>query len=219
MNLLLASLLPTLALGSGLVDHAIAGTSLPVYLDSETWTASTTFQGATTPTVIRATVPGDLITDLQMAGMIGDPLYEMNWKNYSLWDANVWTYTQTFTLTPGELAAIASGSGDTLLVFDGVKMSSSMTLNGVPLGKTTNQFLRYTFSLAAANTAGAKVAGTNTLTVSFDSSDQTTEGRFAACSGGWDWYVQWPRPIDATIGCPLLTFHTLHPTPHQQGPI
>jgi beta-mannosidase len=178
----LALLLPTLALGSGLVDHAIAGTSLPTYLDSETWTASTTFAGASSPTVIRATVPGDLITDLQMAGLIGDPLYELNWKNFSLWDDNVWTYTQTFTLSAAELAAISSGSGDTLLVFDGVKMSSSMTINGVALGKTTNQFLRYTFSLAAAVTAGVKLEATNTLAVSFDAADQTTEGRFAACS-------------------------------------
>jgi beta-mannosidase len=187
LALALALQCATLAAGAGLVDHPIAGTSPAVYLDGQEWLASTTFSGAASPTVIRATVPGDLITDLQLAGLIGDPLYELNWKNYSLWEDNVWTYTKSFTLTSAELAAISSASGDTLVVFDGVKMSSSLTLNGVPLGKTTNQFLRYTFSLAAAAAAGARLGLSNTLTVSFDAADQTTEGRFMACSGGWDW--------------------------------
>ena len=181
LPVLLAAALAHGAHGAGLVDHPIAGTSPAVYLDSQEWTAST---GATT---IRATVPGDLVTDLQTAGLIGDPLYELNWKNYSLWEDNVWTFSTTLALTPAQLAGIASHASDTLLVFDGIKMAASLSLNGVPLGHTTNQFLRYTFSLAAAAAAGTTLAATNTLSVSFDAADQTTEGRFMACSGGWDW--------------------------------
>lgn len=37
---------------------------------------------------ISGKVPGDLITDLQNAGLIGDPLYELNWLNASMWDAH-----------------------------------------------------------------------------------------------------------------------------------
>jgi len=168
--------------GSGLVDHPIAA-SAPSYLDGEEWLASTP-----SGLLIRSTVPGDLITDLQVAGFIGDPLYELNWKNYSLWEGNVWTFSKSFSLSQSALAGILAGTSDTLLVFDGVKMSSSVSINGVSVGKTTNQFLRYTFSLAQAQAAGAKLgADANQLTVSFDSADQTTEGRFSACSGGWDW--------------------------------
>jgi hypothetical protein len=60
---------------------------------------------------IPAKVPGDLITDLQAAGLVGDPLYELNWLNSSIWDANTWTYTTTFTAP--------AGAGTSLLVFDG----------------------------------------------------------------------------------------------------
>ena len=176
--LLAAALSLHAAQGAGLIDHPIAGTAPAVYLDSQEWLATS---GATS---IRATVPGDLVTDLQAAGLIGDPLYELNWKNYSLWEDNVWTFSTTFALTPAELAGIAAKTSDTLLVFDGIKMAASLTLNGAPLGHTTNQFLRYQFSLAAS---GAKLAAVNTLAVTFDAADQTTEGRFMACSGGWDW--------------------------------
>jgi hypothetical protein len=41
---------------------------------------------------IKGTVPGDLITDLQVAGLIGDPLHELVFKNATLWDHNAWVY-------------------------------------------------------------------------------------------------------------------------------
>eukprot|EP00729_Bicosta_minor_P029884 gene29884-4514_t len=41
---------------------------------------------------IKAKVPGDLITDLQTAALVGDPLYELNFKNATMWDSYVWTY-------------------------------------------------------------------------------------------------------------------------------
>ena len=164
-----------------MVDHPIAAGPAQ-YLDGESWTASTP-----SGLLIRATVPGDLVTDLQGAGLIGDPLYELNWKNYTLWEDNVWTYSRAFALSAAQLAGLSSGASDMLLVFDGIKMAASISLNGVALGHTTNQFVRYTFSLAAAQAAGGRLGAQNTLTVSFDAQDQTTEGRFMACSGGWDW--------------------------------
>jgi beta-mannosidase len=168
---------------AGLIDHVIAANA-PVYLDSESWVASS---ASPTPLEIRATVPGDLITDLQLAGLIGDPLYELNWKNSTLWDTRSWAYSTSFALDAASLAGISAGTSDTLLVFDGVKMPSSVAVNGVAVGTTSNQFLRYEFSLAAAAATGAKLAAANTLTVTFDPAVQTTEGRFMACSGGWDW--------------------------------
>ena len=66
-------------------------------------------------------------------------------------------------------------------------MPAAIAVNGVAVGGTTNQFLRYEFSLAAAAAAGVKLSGSNELAVTFDPAVQTTEGRFMACSGGWDW--------------------------------
>jgi hypothetical protein len=58
------------------------------------------------------TVPGDLITDLEAAGLVADPYFENNWLNSSLWSGRLWSYSKTFTLIlraytarPGELEA------------------------------------------------------------------------------------------------------------------
>jgi len=64
---------------------------------------------------IPARVPGDLLTDLERAGLIGDPLYELNWLNSSIWDTNAWTYKTEF---------VAEAAGETLLTFDGIKMGA-----------------------------------------------------------------------------------------------
>ena len=139
----------------------------------------------TTQVSIPATVPGDLISDLHAAGQIGDPLYEMNFKNSSIWHDNIWTYTTQFSLD--DLPGGGGGGGEILLVFDGIKMGANISVNGVKLGEAVDQFLRYSFPLAAS---GALAAGsemsTHTLTVSFDSS-ACIGGRFMACTGGWDW--------------------------------
>ena len=87
------------------------------------------------PVKIPAKVPGDLLTDLQRADLIGDPLYELNFLNASIWDSNTWTYTTTITVE-------VSGADSTLLVFDGVKMGARILIDGSEIGKTTDQFLR-----------------------------------------------------------------------------
>ena len=128
------------AAATGLVDNPVAGDSL-AYLDASaglTWQAKAPSRGLSIP----ATVPGDIITDLQRAGVIGDPLYELNWLNSSIWDATVWEYSLSFTATAAQLAAT-----ETLLVFDGIKMGANVTLNGVALGTATDQFLRYEYAV------------------------------------------------------------------------
>ncbi len=128
---------------------------------------------------VAAKVPGDLITDLATGGIIpADPLYELNFKG-SAWDSCTWNYTTEFTLN-----ADVAASAQILLVFDGIKMVSDVALNGVALGYTADQFLRYTFDVTAA----AKRAGANTLTVSFPTGAdaRNAEQRWMSCSGGWD---------------------------------
>jgi hypothetical protein len=60
---------------------------------------------------INASVPGDLVTDLQRAGMIGDPLTDTNWKNTTWFNGANWTYSKSFAWP-----AAVSG-GEVLLVY------------------------------------------------------------------------------------------------------
>lgn len=157
----------TLAAGYTLSDIPIAGDGA-VYLDGAGWTASS---GELT---VPAVVPGDIITDISKHFGY-DPLYELNFKNGSLWNDNVWTYSLNFTASD----AMLSSGGDTLLVFDGIKMAASIALNGVPLGWAKDQFLRYVFPTSRILLPGANA---NQLQLSFNIS-VLIEGRFMACTG------------------------------------
>jgi beta-galactosidase/beta-glucuronidase len=132
-----------------------------------------------------ARVPGDLITDLEAAGVVPDPLVETNFRGNTtspaavggvVWDAGVWTYAVTFALAPAVAAAPAVS-----LVFEGVKMVADVALNGVALGFTTDQFLRNMFDVSAA----VNRAGANTLVVTFPTfaDARNIERRWMACSG------------------------------------
>jgi hypothetical protein len=104
MAILLLAALVAGAAASGLVDHSIAGDSV-VYLDGADWTAVA--NNAALPH-IAGTVPGDLISDLYRAHLIGEPLFMKNFKNSTLWIDNVWTYSKNFSV--GELAVGQSGA-------------------------------------------------------------------------------------------------------------
>jgi hypothetical protein len=136
---------------------------------------------------VPATVPGDLITDLEKAGVIGDPLFEMNFLNgSSTWNLPQWNYTKTFTLEADVLQHATAGES-MLLVLDGVKMGAKILLNGKELGEVNDQFLRYTFPLDAAElVSAADIGAAHELTVAFDTSIDCG-GRWMACTGGWDW--------------------------------
>ena len=139
---LMAALLlhaPCGAVGAGLADPRIVGALPAIPLDGQ-WKAS-----SATGLSIDATVPGDIITDLQRAGEIGDPLYELNWKdpkNVRLWN-QTWTYTRTLPPATSSLVKHAAGAGEVLLVFDGIKMGATIKLNGKTLGMATDQFVKY----------------------------------------------------------------------------
>ena len=117
-----------------------------------------------------------------LASQIGDPLYELNFKNATLWNDNAWTYTTTITMDAARLETLRATGGSHVLVFDGIKMGAMIKLNGKVIGNATDQFLRYEFPLAA----GALMAGGNELTVTFDN-EMFCGGRWMACTGGWDW--------------------------------
>ena len=132
-------------LGSGLVDPAIVGDGgFLQSLDGEAWSVSggdglTNFGGVVPGERRRGAgrerhainfpaLPGDLLTDMQRAGVVGDPLYEVNFEAYTpqgrprtpVYDRTNYTYSSTFISDPPIAAA-----REVLLVLDGVKMASA----------------------------------------------------------------------------------------------
>ena len=151
---------------------------------------------------IPASVPGDIITDLQRAGKIPDPYWNTSWREASFiaaWNTGSWQYRKTFpTPTNG------AGGGEVLLTFDGVFMGATLELNGQRLTTTTepllgnvsgaaDQFLRYSFPVAQLLRGGAG-AGDNVLTATFgvlqtNVDPGTSRGRFTF-STAIDWAPQ-----------------------------
>ena len=192
LSALLAALAAQPARAAGLQDPPVAGAQgASQSLDGEAWVAASA-DGAFS---VGAVVPGDLLTDLQRAGKLGDPLYENNFDAYDasgkvqtpFWDrANV-TYSISFALDARVRALAGLGAGgEVLLVLDGVKMAAEVFLNGASLGVTADQFLRMTAPVAALLRPAQEL---NELSVVFlPSTDAANNGaRFMACSGGWDW--------------------------------
>lgn len=105
-SVLMAAATASAVLGAGLVDHPIAGDTV-TYLDGADWGLSSPTVPVGTKTV---SVPGDLISDLFNAGVIDEPLFELNFKNATIWDQNVWTYSKAFTATPAMLAALSKAT-------------------------------------------------------------------------------------------------------------
>lgn len=176
-TLLAACAVLQLANAQTLRDTPLGTSYPPLYLDGPTWTASEPTLGLHIP----ATIPGDVITDLQRAAVIGDPWYELNFlDNRTLWDGSThWAYATNVTLPPP-----GSPPGSTLLlVFEGIKMGARVSFNGIALGNVTNQFVRYTFPLPPA---AVVQGGGNLVEVTFDPS-LSLYGRYCAASGGWDW--------------------------------
>ena len=155
-------------------DHPVAGVAT-LLLDGSDWVASNPAQ---TPQSINATVPGDIITDLEHAGLILDPYFNVSWRdpaNVFRWANGTWTFSKSFDYSGGTAGHSAR------LVFDGIKMGAQITLNGVVLGVATDQFLRYTYDVGhlMKNTA-------NILSLRFEPNIDTG-GRFMTCTGGYDW--------------------------------
>jgi beta-mannosidase len=178
-------------------DIPIATSTSPQYLDGSSWVATEPTLGLTIP----ATVPGDVITDLQRAGVIGDPYYELNFlDNRTLWSNDrEWTYSTNATLPPPGTPAGAS----LVLVFDGIKMGARVSLNSVLLGTVTNQFVRSVFPLPPS--ALAPAGQPNLVTVAFDPT-LSLAGRYMAATGGWDWAPLSQLSLNDTVFGVMSTF-------------
>ena len=168
LSVYVLSALCVCAHSAGLLDEPVVADTLQ-YLDGAAWIL--TNNGSTT---IESRVPGDIITDMQRAGVIDDPLYERNFKS-TIWDATDWSVYAGVVPSSAVLSAPTR-----LLVFDGIKMGSYIWFNGHFLGQTADQFLRYTFDVSSL-----LVAGTNAINITFPPSANAIndESRWMACSG------------------------------------
>jgi hypothetical protein len=101
------------------------------------------------PARINATVPGDIITDLQRAGALHDPYHNTNWSQpefVAACNAGVWVYSKRFA-TPGEQQTDDDAPSSVLLVLDGIRNGAMVFFNGAFLGNATNAYRRYVFDL------------------------------------------------------------------------
>lgn len=143
------------------------------------WAASS----ATWAIAVNASVPGDLLSDLQRSGVIGDPWFELGFLNTTtpgaqgapLWDVGTWVYTTTFAVAD-DVLAIARGGGAVALVCDGIKMAADVSLDGTTLGFANDQFLRFSFPVAAP------LGPTATLRVSFSTSRDPRNAEVSSAS-------------------------------------
>lgn len=78
-----------------LVEHPIA-CSETIYLDGSDWIAS---NDNAIHRSLPATVPGDIITDLQRAGRVKDPYWNVTWRDphfVEQWNNGTYTFTKQF---------------------------------------------------------------------------------------------------------------------------
>ena len=172
----------------------VPDTSLVVNLGVNNWRLySTDGRYESSPTRI----PSDLLTNLMEGGLVDDPYMDRNfltqrhvWMGDHVVDDNehynrtrTWVYETTFELP-------TSSDRTWKLVVEGIKMGAHLSVNGVHLETVSDQFLRYVLTLQSHHlSSGQRIPGgtsQHTLTVTFDP-DIEVDGRFMACSGGWDW--------------------------------
>ncbi|WIB00675.1 glycoside hydrolase family 2 protein [Curtobacterium sp. MCBA15_012] len=144
---------------------------------------------------IRATVPGQVHTDLEREGLLPDPTFDRN-EEAAKWVGRAdWTYRRTVDVAP-------RGAERVDLVCEGLDTVAELSLDGVVVGSTRNMHRRYRFDLNDL----PGTAGERELEILFESPYREA-GRVAAKAGampgpydepfpyvrktasnfGWDW--------------------------------
>jgi len=161
---------------------------------------------------ISATVPGCVHTDLLAAGLIPDPYVDDNESALAWIGRGTWEYSTTFVDGVTQAGGLDAERVD--LVLAGLDTLAEVTLNGVHLARTENQFRTYRIDVS-----GVVRPGENELVVTFASAldhveriaaregalphvnaHPFNEMRKMACNFGWDWG---PDLVTAGIGQPV----------------
>ncbi|KAK7448798.1 hypothetical protein VKT23_013528 [Stygiomarasmius scandens] len=117
--------------------------------------------------IVPGAVPSMVHLDLLKAGVITEPLLEINdFTERWIWRDN-WTYTADLTPFFETLANETDTSDQTLLVFYGLDTIANITFAGQPVAWVNNQFRQYFFDVTP-HILSAGTSGGN-LTVDFES--------------------------------------------------
>ncbi|ROP74828.1 glycoside hydrolase family 2 protein [Curtobacterium sp. PhB115] len=150
-----------------------------------------------TERIIPATVPGQVHTDLERAGLLPDPTFHLNEQAAKWVGRSDWAYRCTVDVDPHGFERVD-------LVCDGLDTVAELSLDGVVVGTTRNMHRRYRFD--ARVQTGSSDATTKDLEILFESPYREA-GRVAAKAGsmpgpyaepfpyirkmasnfGWDW--------------------------------
>ncbi|KAK7140027.1 hypothetical protein R3I94_012593 [Phoxinus phoxinus] len=175
---------------------------------------------------LSAEVPGCVHTALQRQGFISDPYYRFNDLAYRWISLDNWTYTTSFSV-PTHVRQKEKA----VLVFEGVDTISTISLNGVTIGKTDNMFRRYDFEvtgllkdkenilqvwiMSAVTYASQKSNAHTEYRVQPDCPPPVQKGechvnfiRKAQSSFSWDWGPSFPT-LGIWKGVQLEVFNTL----------
>ncbi|KAF9069747.1 glycoside hydrolase family 2 protein [Rhodocollybia butyracea] len=115
--------------------------------------------------VVPGKVPSQVHLDLLSAGVITEPLLEINdFTQRWVWMDN-WTYTAD--LSPFFDTVKANSSDQTLLVFYGLDTIANITFAGIPIAWVNNQFRQYVYDLTPHIPSVAGSGGN--LTIDFES--------------------------------------------------
>lgn len=111
-----------------------------------------------------ATVPGDIFGDLMAHSMIPDINWRYNCDNISWAAYENWTYTTLFNLdVASQNQQQDINSFPIVLVIDSIRVVANISVNGIHIGKTNDEFVKYEFLLPA----GKLNATGNVLRVDF----------------------------------------------------
>ncbi|CAG0919271.1 unnamed protein product [Notodromas monacha] len=108
---------------------------------------------------VAAVVPGGIYTDLQRGGIIGDPYYGFNDREYKWVGRSNWTYSRSFDVESEWMQ-----KENVALVFEGLDTIATVFVNDQQVGSSDNMFVRHVFRIKPMLQVGA-----NTLRVEFES--------------------------------------------------
>ncbi len=104
---------------------------------NDSWTLSFRDPRSQTFHSIPAQVPGNVLGDLQRAGMIPDPYFGNNSDALRPYEFIDWEYRTTFTApVPGERESVQ-------LLFEGIDTVAEIILNAREIGRTANMFIEH----------------------------------------------------------------------------
>ena len=160
----------------------------------------------TRKTRAKIALPGDVHTALLEAGEIPDPYFGANEQAVMWVNDTAWTVERRFR------ASAADIDGYLTLTLENVDCIATIFLNGEPIARTQNMFVRYDLDVT-----GKVKVGDNTLRIEFDITRRVAEARAeahpfpipftnnyltngldgvhmnfvrkAACHAGWDWGI------------------------------